>query len=71
MRALIVRAHMHAAYFLRQSMMILHLMRAFAGTRDVACMVQGEGRAMLASRDFMLGEALPTLAIIPKVPPCL
>ena len=31
---------------------------------------QGEGRALLASRDFMLGEALPKLALIPKVPPC-
>jgi hypothetical protein len=30
-------------------------------------LVQGEGRALLAAKDFMLGEALPTLALVPKV----
>lgn len=30
-------------------------------------LLQGEGRALLAARDFMLGEALPTLALVPKV----
>lgn len=30
-------------------------------------LVQGEGRTLLASRDFMLGEQLPSLQLVPKV----
>lgn len=29
--------------------------------------LQGEGRTLLASREFMLGEHLPSLQLIPRV----
>lgn len=29
--------------------------------------IQGEGRALLAARDFMLGETLPTITLVAQV----
>ncbi len=31
--------------------------------------LQGEGRTLLASREFMLGEHLPSLQLVPRVCP--